>query len=92
MRSAITSNTQSTDKFDVESMSRSRFILSLSTRTLHVACAINIICILYISFLILMDMNSIYMYAVKERRPASVVFFTAFCFFDNVHICLCSCI
>lgn len=25
MRSAITSNTQSTDRFDVESMSRSRF-------------------------------------------------------------------
>lgn len=30
-----------------------------------------------------MDMNSIY--AVKERRPTSIiVFFTAFCCFDNV--------
>lgn len=42
--------------------------------------------ILYISFLILMDMNLIYMYAVKERRPTSIVFFTAFCCFDNVHM------
>lgn len=30
-----------------------------------------------------MDMNSIY--AVKERRPTSIIiFFTAFCWFDNV--------
>lgn len=33
-----------------------------------------------------MDMNLIYMYAVKERRPTSIVFFTAFCCFDNVHM------